>query len=85
MNTNELHDDQLIFIREMLSDLSRIANAEGYRMLSHLIGMACLEAWEMECKRIGSQYALRFPRSGVSFSISELPLWGGIFGQPTPW
>ena len=53
MNTNELHDDQLIFIREMLSDLSRIANAEGYRMLSHLIGMACLEDWEMECKRIG--------------------------------
>ena len=53
MNTNELHDDQLIFIREMLSDLSRIANAEGYRMLSHLIGMACLEAWEMERKLIG--------------------------------
>ena len=53
MNSDQPRDDQLIYIREMLCDLSQIANAEGYRMLSHLIGMACLEAWEMECKRIG--------------------------------
>lgn len=53
MNSDQPRDDQLIYIREMLCDLSQIANAEGYRMLSHLIGMACLEAWEMERKLIG--------------------------------
>jgi len=48
MNDTEGQDDRLAYIRDTLSDLSRIANAQGYQMLSHLIGMACLEAWELE-------------------------------------
>lgn len=48
MSSNAFSDERLVYIRETLSNLSRLANAEGYRMLGHLIGIACLEAWEME-------------------------------------
>jgi len=50
----EANDDEITYIRDLLSGLADMAKERGDRTLTHLIAMAWLHAWEVE-RRIKDQ------------------------------
>ena len=54
MQPQEAIDDEIAYIRDLLSGLADMAMERGDRTLAHLIAMAWLRAWEVE-RRIQDQ------------------------------
>lgn len=50
MEPEEANDDEITYIRDLLSELAEMATARGDRILAYLIAMAWLHAWEVERK-----------------------------------